>query len=178
MEAKQLMRFEFTPTPEDYKKVIRIYYLSDTRIWVILALFGLPQLCCSLYIITQNGLKNNLLPLLLLLLFPLFIVYLLVLMPLSFAQRVKNNERMKAKTTWMVSEEQIIIKNEYSESKLTWDAYQRVIESRAFYLLFAQGQKGLFQMLPKRAFFTVDQELAFQKMVSNKVKKYRVLQYF
>jgi len=172
------MRFEFTPTPEDYKKAIRIYYLSDVRLWIIFGLFGLPQLCCSIYLITQNGLKNGILPIVLLFLFPLFVVYLLVLMPLNFAQKVKNNERLRAKTTWIVSEEQIVVKNEYSESKLTWDTYQRVIESRAYYLLFYQGNKGLFQMLPKRAFFTVDQELAFQKMVDSKVKKYRVLQYF
>ena len=33
-------------------------------------------------------------------------------------------------------------------------------------------------MLPKRAFNTVEQELAFQKMVSKKIEKYRVLQNF
>jgi len=172
------MRFEFTPTPEDYQKVIRIYYLSDIRLWIILGLFGLPQLCCSGYIISQNGFANGFFPFLLILLFPAFILYLLVWMPWSFAQRVKKNERLRAKTTWMVSGEQIIVKNEYSESKMDWETYQRVIESRGYFLLFNQANKNLFQMLPKRAFVTVEQELTFQKMLESKVKKYRVLQYF
>lgn len=172
------MRIEFTPTPEDYKKIIRIYYLSNSRLWIILGVFGLPQLCCSVYVISQNVLQNNILPILILLLFPAFLIYLLVLLPASFAQRVRNDARLKSKTTWIVSEQQIIIKNEFSESKLDWETFQRVIESRAYYLLFYQGKKLLFQMLPKRAFFSVDQELTFQKLLQKKVPKYRVLYYW
>ena len=172
------MRFEYTPTPQDYQKVIRIFYLSDRRLWVLVGVLGLPQVCCGIYYLTQFGLKNGIVPILLLLILPIFLLYMLVLMPWNFAQRAIKDERLRAKTTWIVSEEQIIVKNEYSESKLPWDSYQRVIESRAYYMLFAQGQKGLLQMLPKRAFFTVDQELTFQKMVFHKVKKYRVLEYF
>jgi hypothetical protein len=172
------MRFEFTPTPQDYQKVLRTYYLSDRRLWILVFLFGLPEVCCNIYYIAANGLKNSILPILLLLLLPAFLLYMLVFTPWSYAQRVKNDERLRAKTTWIVSDEQIFVKNEYSESKLPWDQYDRVIESRAYYLFFAQGQRGLTQMLPKRAFFTVDQELKFQKMVFKKVKKYRVLQYF
>lgn len=172
------MRFDFTPTPKDYQKVIRIYYLSDWRIWIILGLFGLPQFCCSILFILQNGLQNSIFPIFLLLLFPLFILYLLVFMPWNFAQRVKNNEQLRAKTTWIVSDTQIIVKNEHGETKMAWEDYQRVIESRAYYLFFYQSNKKLFQILPKRAFVTVEQELSFQKMVFHKIKKYRVLQYF
>lgn len=172
------MRFEFTPTPDDYKKAIRIYHLSDVRLWIIMGIFGLPQLCCSLYIIIQNGFSAGIYPFILLLLFPAFILYLLVWVPMSFAQRAKKDERLRAKTTWIVSEEQIIVKNDHSDSKTTWDSFQKVIESRAFYLFFFQGKRNQFQMLPKRAFMTVEQELAFQKMVSKKVEKYRVLQNF
>ena len=99
-------------------------------------------------------------------------------MPWNFAQRVKNDERLRAKTTWIVSDTQIIVKNEYAETKMAWEEYQRAIESRAYYLFFYQGNKRLFQILPKRAFLTVEQELSFQKMVFHKIKKYRVLQYF
>jgi ABC-type transport system involved in cytochrome bd biosynthesis fused ATPase/permease subunit len=172
------MRFDFTPTPNDYKKIIRIYHLSDKRLWIVIGLFGIPQLCCSISIIIQNGFSAGIYPFLLALLFPAFILYLLVLVPLNFAQRAKKDERLTSKTTWIVSDDQIIVKNDYADSKTSWDAFQKVIEARAYYLFFYQGKKNQFQMLPKRAFNTVDQELAFQKMVSKKVENYRVLQNF
>ena len=172
------MRFEFTPTPQDYQKVLRTYFLSDRRLWILVLVFGLPEVCCNIYFILANGWQNSLMSILLLLLLPAFLLYMLVFTPWSYAQKVKKDERLRAKTTWMVSEEQIFVKNEYSESKRAWDEYDRVIESRAYYLFFAQGQRGLTHILPKRAFFTVDQELKFQKMVFKKVKKYRVLAYF
>ena len=172
------MRFEFTPTPQDYQKVLRTYFLSDRRLWILVLVFGLPEVCCNIYFILANGWQNSLMSILLLLLLPAFLLYMLVFTPWSYAQKVKKDERLRAKTTWMVSEEQIFVKNEYSESKRSWDQYDRVIESRAYYLFFAQGQRGLTHILPKRAFFTVDQELKFQKMVFKKVKKYRVLDYF
>ena len=172
------MRFEFTPTPQDYQKVLRTYYLSDRRLWILVLVLGLPEVCCNLYFIAANGWQNSIFSILLLLFLPAFLVYMLVITPRGYAQKVKNDERLRAKTTWVVSEEQIIVKNEYSKSKRAWDQYDRVIESRAYYLFFAQGQKGLTHILPKRAFFTVDQELKFQKMVFKKVKNYRVLQYF
>ena len=172
------MRFEFTPTPKDYQKVLRTYYLSDRKLWILVLIFGIPEICCNLSYIAANGWQNSLLPILLLLFLPAFLLYMLVFTPWNYAQKVKNDDRLKAKTTWIVSEEQIIIKNEYSESKMTWEEYDRVIEARGYYMFFAQGQRGMTQMLPKRAFFTVDQELKFQKMVFNKIKKYRVLEYF
>ena len=177
------MRFEFTPTPQDYQKVLRTYFLSDRRLWILVLLLGLPEVCCNIYFIAANfiagnGFQNSILSILLLLFLPAFLLYVLVFTPRSYAQKVKKDERLRAKTTWIVSEEQIVVKNEYSESKRPWDQYDRVIESRAYYLFFAQGQKGLTHLLPKRAFFTVEQELKFQKMVFKKVKKYRVLQYF
>jgi hypothetical protein len=171
------MRFEFSPTPEDYQRVMRIFYLSDLRLWIIMGLFGLPQLCCGAYALLQDAFSNKLLPIISLLLFPAFILYLLVFMPWNFKQRVMNDKRLQAKTTWQVSEEKITVKNEYSESTNDWEAYQRVIESRDYYLLFYKTNRSKFQILPKRAFVSVEKEAAFQKMVASKVVKYRVLRY-
>jgi hypothetical protein len=172
------MRFEFTPNPKDYQKVLRTYYLSDRRLWILIVVLGLPEMCCNLYFIAVNGWQNSILSILLLLFLPAFILYMLVFTPWNYAQKVKNDDRLKAKTTWIVSDDEIFVKNEYAESKIPWEQYDRVIESRAYYMFFAQGHRGMTHMLPKRAFFTVDQELKFQKMVFKKVAKYRVLQYF
>ena len=135
------MRFEFTPTPDDYKKVIRIYHLSDMRLWIIMGLIGIPQLCCSLYIIINNGFSAGVYPFILLLLFPAFILYLLVWVPMSFAQRAKKDERLRAKTTWIVSEEQIIVKNDHSDSKTTWELIRKSDRVSGVLPVFLPGEK-------------------------------------
>ncbi len=161
--------FQFTPNKDDYTKVIRAYYMSDRRLWLVLALAGIMELWLLVSTLAGNFGASPLVWGLLLAL-PVVVVYLLVWGPVRLGRRVQKNERLTCETFWQVGDDQILIKDRFAEAKLDWGTFQRVIETKSYYLLIYAVNSRAFQFVPKRAFESQERQAAFRELVKRNIK--------
>jgi len=170
------MTFKFTPEPEDFHKAIRAFYLSNSWLWVIFAVVGLPQMWCGLSYLVRldfTQIFNIILALFVILMIPALAVYLIWAVPARIAGQVRQSERMRSLHTWEVSDQQIIIKTDYSELKFKWDDFHRALEIRDHFLLIYAANRGLIEVVPKRAFDSPENLTAFRNQLMDKIPRFK-----
>jgi len=91
--------------------------------------------------------------------------FALVVNPILTGNKVEKNERLSSPVNYEINDEQILIKNKFIESKLDWDSFQRAIESKDHFLLVLAVNKNMFEIIPKRAFASSDDEQTFKKLL-------------
>jgi hypothetical protein len=62
-----------------------------------------------------------------------------------------------------------VIKTSFGENKNEWNSFSRVIETKNSYLLVDAKNKRAFQVLPRRAFTSPEQEARVKAYLLNKV---------
>ena len=158
----------FTPTKQDYVRTLRAYYFRQRSTWIMVLVFG-GIFAYGIYTMVTTGFDRYpdyfyYLPL-------LFVIYLLFIFfysPSLIGRRVQNDERLRATATWQASSREIVIKNKHSLTKLEWRQFQRVIETRRYYLFVYASNRNTIQFLPKRVFASPEQETAFRDLLRKK----------
>jgi hypothetical protein len=163
--------FRFTPNKDDYVQAIRAFQLRQKRTLATLVISGILSLA-YLCAVTVVGLGHNPFGLLLIIFFMVYLAFLFFINPLKIGRQVENNERMTCEITWEVNEKEIRITNKYSETRFDWGTFQKVIETKTHYLLTYSNVK-VFQILPKRAFDSLEQHEAFKELLKKKLTGYK-----
>jgi hypothetical protein len=96
-------------------------------------------------------------------------VFPLVISPYMTAHKMEKDERLSSPVQYEANDEQIMFKNKFSETKLDWGSFCRVIETKDLFLLVYTSNKNCSQMIPKRAFASNDDEQAFRDLVAAKI---------
>ena len=100
-----------------------------------------------------------------------FIGFALFINPLRVANRVKKDERMRSPIQCTMDEEYIAFKNQFVETKLDWGSFSKVIESKELFLLIHSASKNSFQIIPKRAFTSPEDEKVFREILDAKLPR-------
>ncbi len=168
-----MLSFKFTPSPNDVTRAFWIFYLNDWTPWTIMAFTATILGACGLIIFATTTFwyvgfwqMVTLLPSFIL---ACFLVFSLLLVPYLAGRRVKHDERLNSPVEYQASEEHLLFRNRFSEMKLDWCNYNRVIESPKFFLLVCSASKNRFQIIPKRAFRSSADEFAFQGLLKSKI---------
>ena len=82
---------------------------------------------------------------------------------------MEMDERLGSPVQGQADEEQISFKTQFLETKLDWGSYHKVLESKDQFLLIHSANKNMFQIIPKRAFASVDDERAFRDLLKVKI---------
>jgi len=82
--------------------------------------------------------------------------------------RFKQEPKFKDEYTLIFGDEGLEFKTEHLNSKLDWTYYYKALESNNLYLLMYG--KGLFTIVPKRAFNNKEQESEFRNMISKNLR--------
>jgi len=143
------IELEFELTKQDYSKATRAFFLHQPFTWISLGLFGILFLFGLFLAFNNSGSSPS--RLLLLILFPLFLTMLLIYSPYQMGQRASKNERFTVQQNWQITEIEIKVTNQFSESKFDWGTFIGSIETKDFYLLRYSTNKNMFNILPKRA---------------------------
>lgn len=170
-----MLSFGFTPTKDDYLKAFRTFYLSSWPIWALLIFVSLPQAVCIFIAVLRGEFGDGyllILPAIILLTGVIVLISLLFIGPLRVANKVEKDERLHSPVQYECSDEQIHFKDQFSELKTDWASYQQYIESKELFLLIYTANKNMFQIIPKRAFKSPDDEAAFRDLLlSKKIKR-------
>ncbi|MBI5943766.1 MAG: YcxB family protein [Chloroflexi bacterium] len=149
--------------------------MSNWRIWAVLVFFVLATIICagSAFILRGDlGFEYGIIfPLILFIFIVFYVVFAFFINPLTIANKVGKDERLSSPIQYEVSDEQIMFRNQFAETKLDWGSFQKVIESEEMFLLVYTLNKNMFQIIPKRAFSATVDEQVFRDLLKTKIPK-------
>ena len=171
--------FQFTPTKDDY-----VYCISDFSATIQKALsitIGL-FIPFMLYFGFSNFIKYASIPrgdwstpYIALFTFPLCATIILFFMRYFYdrqiGKQVKTSTQFISPVSWQMDDTQIIVKTDFSETKMNWNMFQKTIEYERFYLLVQTANKRCFNIVPKRVFESTAQEESFRALIEQKLGK-------
>ncbi len=164
----ETIRFRFTPEGKDYSRVMRAHSLRTRAVWLSLAAM-MAILVVFLWTSTYR-LQGCLLLWLIVVVAPLFAAFtVFIWQPYRIRRQVEREEKLRSEATWEVDDSQILITTSLAETKLSWDAFRQVIETRTDFLLCHATSKHMVQFVPKRAFESAEQEEAFRALARSKL---------
>lgn len=160
--------FEFTPTREDYVNSYREFQLGRRNIKLLFGASALLELCLVGALISNisNGFWGwaFVVPL------PLLYFYFWVWTPNLFGRQVEGDERLFVSIRWQLDEREIVIKNQFSQTRHDWGDFQGFFETREFFFLIQSVSKGTFNFIPKRAFASPSEEGNFREIIRRNIK--------
>lgn len=150
-------------TKKDYVKTLRFQLLRSRRMWLLFIgffLFG-----WGLEILMPAGSK---IPIGWLIGISLLLVatYFYFVRPLMAVEQARRHGRLGLEATLTLDEEHVFVSSKLGETSREWEAYRGVRETDDYYLLEYTYYPGAAQVIPKRAFESSEQELAFREHLS------------
>jgi PHD/YefM family antitoxin component YafN of YafNO toxin-antitoxin module len=157
-------------TKDDLTKALRNFYASQlsNQFWgvflilvVIVGVFGL----------IRNGMETSILLFVIMAAFGLIYSYFLV--PLLMANKIVQDKNWSAENHWTATKDKITVNSGAGERKIKWELYQDFIDTNGFFLLIHSENKQSFQIIPKRAFESLEDEESFHQLLKSKFEKNR-----
>jgi hypothetical protein len=164
------IKFKTILTKEDFVKASRGYLLSQTNNQILDVLLVLLILGGVLGLIL-NGIEPSIL--VFVVLATVGLVYSYFISPAIAASTVTQNAEWSNAYDWSVSEEDIVINSRAVGAKIGWVLFQDFLETRDYFLLVHSDNKKSFQIIPKRAFKSADQEGGFRQLLKARFEKQR-----
>jgi hypothetical protein len=170
------MTFVFTPRKADIIKSLWAFQMSRWAWWALVLIpivwIGVTTiLYLRMFLVTGARYSSTMtVPTALAGVFLLVVVYLLFVHPIVGSFRIDRDERLRSPIQYQFTEESVVIKNTYVESKLDWGSFRKIIETKNYFLLVHSANKNAFQILPKRAFTNSVEENAFRNLLKAKIK--------
>ena len=167
---KPPFEFEFSLSIKDYKSSVRAFHLKQRSTWISLSVTGVLFIYGLFLILNPDADLSNY-SIFALLLFPVILFAYLVFSPNRMAASVSRSDRYTAPQHWRVDKAGIKITNDFGEVKFKWTDFMGVVENKTYLLLQYSSNKNAFQIVPKRAFTSAEQEGAFRDLAKQNVKK-------
>jgi hypothetical protein len=166
----ETIRVRFTPNPGDYGRVMRAHTVRTRTVWLSLAAITILVFLFAWSSLTQSQGRDVLLWVVVIGAPLLATLVVFVWQPMRIRRQVQKQEQFRSDTTWQVDDSQIVIKTSYAETKLDWDTFGQVMETRDDFLLVYASSKRMVQFVPKRAFESPEQEEAFRMLLQRKLR--------
>ncbi|MEM4204670.1 MAG: YcxB family protein [Candidatus Methanomethylicaceae archaeon] len=173
-DIPKMISFKFLPSKTDYLKSFWAFYLRQWKQWAALLFLSLLLTASGLFASIRRDMEiGYFAPLLAF--FSLVIMFILISVllvnPYRAARMAEHNEQLRSMVEVEASEDRIVLKNQFAETKLDWGNFQEVIETPEHFLLIYSMNKNMFHIIPKRAFKSSSDELDFQKLLYTKIPK-------
>lgn len=167
---------DFTPTPQDYARALRSFYLS-TRSYRVMIFFFSFLILLVLMIMPPIWLAGEFPPegifgVALGLIFPGIVLGSVLLSPWLTAQRLRKDERSLAPSTYQFDDECMTCTDKFCQTRFDWGSLGRVIETPDDFLLIHRTHANIFHFVAKRTFASTEQENEFRTLLRAHVKKY------
>lgn len=179
-----MIKFDFTPTQDDYVLSFRTFYLANWQSWITMPII-LSMIALGCFLVAMQGSARlddklaspaGLLAVGLMIGNGFFAYNLFFNNPLKAWKQVEENERLNCHVYYEVNEEQFLIRTKFAETKTDWGMFTSFIETPNLFLLIYSTNKNMFQIIPKRAFVSLNDEEAFGRLLLKKnMKEQRIL---
>lgn len=164
------IKFDFTLSVEDYKTGTRMFYLKQTNTLVGLVISGI-FFFYGIILLFTGGRELLVTSLLVTALFPVLLYVYFVRSPSQVSKRVAQSERFTSPQKWRVDNEKIMISQHFGDTRVRWEEFVGLVESKDYFLLRFGVNRNAFQIVPKRAFSSEEQQAAFRELVRQNMGK-------
>ena len=165
------IRAQFKPSPADYVKATLAFYFTQRSILLLTAFSILFAVLAVPYSLVQWARGSNIaIFILAIALGFLLIAAATVAAPLMRVRRmVDQDETMRADTVWSIENDLIELHNRFEKTELLWGMFDRLVETRQYYLLVYADNKRQFTFLPKHAFSNPEERERFMAMAQENI---------
>jgi hypothetical protein len=173
------LTFTYRPISEDYVVPLRThwrrrpFFIIAFTLSGLLALFFIGITIFGVVLTLTSGMSSkdissslmcNVFPLICAATFGMYPLIFWVIVPASGAKVFQRDEHLQAETTWSLDDDGIRITTRFEEHKIDWGTFHQVQETKDYYLLVMRAVKMALRAVPKRAFTSADQEMAFREI--------------
>ena len=161
--------FSYSLTPEDYAKASREFALSQPAALILLILWGLLGGFTIYFGLFASGSDQSTV---LFCALPSYLsvpLFMLVLIPNSLARRFWKQQGTSAQVTWTIDDSRLHVSTPRTKYEMDWDLLGTMVETKQYYLLPRSTNKGLVDIVPKRAFESSEQEAEFRRRIEQYV---------
>lgn len=171
------IKFQFTPTKEDYIKGFQAVHSPSPRSIVLTTVIAIG--IAALYgnqVVSRPGLNGQtawFVPFAILFVILLITVLIFFLSTIFFSiaidAKLRSDKEALSPVTWHMDDTQIITTTETGEIKPDWEQYSRAVEFGSYYMLFGSKNQRSCSVIPKRAFDSEQQEKDFRALIEQKL---------
>lgn len=160
------IRARFKPSPADFVKATLAFYSAQRS---ILLLIGISILFVGIavpesLIYRAQGSSIAIFILLIVVGYVLIAAATLTAPLLRVHKEASRNAAMQTETTWSIEAERIEVRSRFETTELGWGMFGRLIERWGYLILVYADNKRQFIFLPKRAFRSREDVLAFTEL--------------
>jgi hypothetical protein len=167
---RQTLSLRYTPNQQDYAQVLRLFFLQRTGTRISLA-FLVIAFGMVFYAIASKGTPPTVFELIWLVLPPLFVIFVFYVQPSRISKQAAGNEQLISQTTWEVSDAGVQISSRFGSTHFDWEALNKLVTTREYYLLLIKAEKNAFRFLPRRAFTSPQEQDQFRELMANHLPK-------
>ncbi|MFN8411661.1 MAG: YcxB family protein [Anaerolineales bacterium] len=164
------IKFKVVLSKDDFVKVARSYYLSQFNNQVFGVLLVLLIVAGVLGLI-RNGFELSIFLFVAMASFGLIYSYFIA--PLSGANKIEQDKNWHTGNSWSATKDGISVYSGTKEVKIKWDVFQDFLETKNYFLLIHSDNKQSFQIIPRRAFESAEQEKDFRQLLKSVFDKNR-----
>jgi hypothetical protein len=93
----------------------------------------------------------------------------LIAAPIVIASQAAKNKTLMSEMRWAASDAGLQVAGANTDTLLNWSLFNQVIETKNYFLLIFRQRRKLFQMIPKRAFASPQDEERFRAMSKREI---------
>ena len=164
------IKFKIVLTKDDLVTALRNFYASqlNNQFW---GAFLILVVIAGVFGLIRNGMETSILLFVIMAAFGLIYSYFIV--PLLMANKIVQDKNWSAENNWTVTNDKITVNSGAGERKIKWELYQDFIDTQGFFLLIHSENKQSFQIIPKRAFESLEHEENFRQLLKSIFEKNR-----
>ncbi len=166
----QNLTIKYTPTQQDYARVLRLFFIQRTGTRISLA-FLVIAFCLIVFAILSKGSPPTIFELVWLFLPPLFLLFIFFVQPSRVARQAAKNKQLICEAIWEVNHDGVQISSSFGSTLLDWAALSKLVTYREYYLLLLKANKNAFRFLPLRAFASQQEQDQFLELMANHLSK-------
>ena len=165
------IRFTFTPAQRDYLITARAFLLRRPLFLLIVFVLGLASSLLWLLFSLSASSADVIAFVLPAIIVPFGLVALfLIVTPMVMASLAANNAALTSELRWEASEAGLHVAGAKADTVLNWKLFKEVIETKNYFLLVFHDRRQLFQLIPKRAFASLQEVDAFREMAKRGIR--------
>ena len=161
------IKIKYQLTKKDYVVGLRLFNTKTPLAWVAYLIVGAVLTYFALTMRTQD----TFLTLIIILAIPLMALNTFVLRPYSYGQQASKDENLTASIRMTIAEDGIGIYRMHKNQQIDWKNFEELIEGKDYFLLKTVLHRNSFDIIPKRAFETPEEEDAFRELATRKIKE-------
>ncbi len=165
----QSVSIKFTPTQQDYARVLRLFLVRNTINRLMLG-FLVVAFGFVVFNMLAQSTPVTFFEIIWLLFPPLFIIYILVVQPNRMGKQYMADEKMAAETTWEVNEAGVQMSTSFNSTLFEWEILSKLVTYPDYYLLTFK-KKNTFRFLPRRSFTSTEDHDAFLQLMTSHLSR-------